>query len=320
MVAKGRKMTMANSEVEAAFREYLHRIELNPARVALASKRYGAIKKQLESELSGALVKQVGSFQRKTKIRPESDNEALDIDVLVVFATAHEFSANGLSPADGLKRVKGGLTDDGTYEAMRPRTDAPVVTLVYADGFRFELIPAYQDRTGRHTTREDPPSYLVATNDGWCPNDYDYDARAITAINQSAVVRGKVVPLIKILKKFNRIHDIPLTSFHVELLVATKLVSRLKEWQAKGYTWGYRHMVAEFFSGSAGVIGQSLQVPDSVTPPYKSDLSLWTISSIRKRYEEFGSRAWRLCEAEADLLAWAKFMGDPFPKFLPKET
>lgn len=61
---------MATLPVDEAFREALGRIELNPSRVELASQRYNAVKASIESALPGKTLRQIGSFQRKTKIRP----------------------------------------------------------------------------------------------------------------------------------------------------------------------------------------------------------------------------------------------------------
>jgi len=76
---------MAFSSVNEAFIELLKRIELNPARVTLASQRYNAIKTTVENALPGKTVSQIGSFQRKTKIRPADLGDALDIDAVVNF-------------------------------------------------------------------------------------------------------------------------------------------------------------------------------------------------------------------------------------------
>ncbi len=120
------------SDVDRAFDEYLHRIELNPARVTKISQRYNSVKKQIESQLNGAKVKQVGSFQRKTKIRPITDNDNLDIDALVILSRADRFVKDGLSPSRAMEKVRDSLQSDDTYKTMRPHSDSPVVVLKHA--------------------------------------------------------------------------------------------------------------------------------------------------------------------------------------------
>ncbi|MCL4318828.1 MAG: hypothetical protein M1596_02890 [Firmicutes bacterium] len=306
------------SDVDRAFDEYLHRIELNPARVAKISERYNSVKKQIESQLNGAKVKQVGSFQRKTKIRPITDNDNLDIDALVILSRAERFVEDGLSPSRAMEKVRDSLKSDDTYKTMRPHSDSPVVVLKYADGFQFEFIPAYIDGTGKYIKRTEPASYLVATSKGWMPNDYDYDAECITALNQSSTVQGKLVPFIKIIKMFSRDHEIPLKSFHTELLVAISLIPRLKDWEAHGYTWGYKHMLAEYFSAAARSVQTPAHLSGSVTPLQDSHLSSKQLISIGKDFKTLGEETWKLCKVDGPqgVRAWARFMGSRFPETL----
>src|SRR5437870_10782597 len=113
-------------------------LELNPARAALASQRYNAVKATIERALPGKTVSQVGSFQRKTKIRPADLSDALDIDVAVNFMrfTHYATAGNGVSPAGALETVRHALASNETYKVMDPGKNHPVVTLQYADDMK----------------------------------------------------------------------------------------------------------------------------------------------------------------------------------------
>ncbi len=87
---------MPVTSVDEAYKELLSRIELNPARVALASQRYNAVKTALEAALPGKTLRQIGSFQRKTKIRPVDLSDRLDIDVVVSFGRFFQYAAPGI--------------------------------------------------------------------------------------------------------------------------------------------------------------------------------------------------------------------------------
>ena len=134
---------MAFSSVNEAFEELLRRIELNPARATVASQRYNAVKAAIESALPGKTVSQVGSFQRKTKIRPADLSDGLDIDAVVSFMrfTQYAVGGNGVTPAGALEAVRRALTSNEIYRVMEPEKDHPVVTLQYADDMKIELIP-----------------------------------------------------------------------------------------------------------------------------------------------------------------------------------
>jgi Second Messenger Oligonucleotide or Dinucleotide Synthetase domain len=177
--------------VDEAFKELLRRIELNPSRVALASQRYSAIKAAIESALPGKTLHQIGSFQRKTKIRPADMSDKLDIDVLVSFGYFFQYARNpaeGISPGKTLEIVRQGLRWNETYRIMPQEQDHPIVRLAYADQMAIELAPAFADLTGQHSHGPDGPTcYIVAASPyTWVTADYDYDARLITALNSSS--------------------------------------------------------------------------------------------------------------------------------------
>ena len=86
---------MAFQTVNEAFEELLRRIELNPARVELASQRYSAVKNTIERVLPGKYVSQIGSFQRKTKIRPIDLGDSLDVDAVVSFGRFTQYATDG---------------------------------------------------------------------------------------------------------------------------------------------------------------------------------------------------------------------------------
>src|SRR5260370_34787175 len=87
---------MPVTSVDEAYNELLRRIELNSARGALASQRYNAVKTALEAALPGKTLRQIGSFQRKTKIRPVDLSDRLDIDVVVSFGRFFQYAAPGI--------------------------------------------------------------------------------------------------------------------------------------------------------------------------------------------------------------------------------
>src|SRR5436189_5807737 len=112
--------------ISEAFEELLRRLELDPTRAARASQRYGSVKNLIETSLAGKTVAQVGSFRRKTKIRPNNPNDSLDIDAIVCFGDAHRLVADGtgIPPSTALETVRRALASDRTYRLMGPESDA----------------------------------------------------------------------------------------------------------------------------------------------------------------------------------------------------
>jgi len=309
---------MSYSTIAEAFDELLKRIELNPARVDLASQRYNAVKATVERELPGKAVSQIGSFQRKTKIRPADLSDGLDIDVVVSFKrfTQYATDGSGVSPAGTLETVRRAVTSNETYRVMAPEIDHPVVTLQYADDMKIELIPAFVDCTGDHphpgTLHE---CYVIGTASGaWIPADYDYDAAMISALN--ARTKMRLVPCIKLAKAYFRNVHMPLKSFHTELLAATTVPDIIAEWDGKSYRYGYEFLLAEFLRRAANSLTTPVQLAGSFSPPINSDLTQLRLASLGTWLKGRSDEAWKLAQVKdvkQALVGWRAFFGEPFP-------
>lgn len=303
-----------------AFREYMSRIELNPTRVELASQRYNSVKARIELALPGHQVKQIGSFQRNTKIRPSDLSDRLDIDVLVIRGPAYWIASPGgygITPHMALSELREALVSDGTYRVMNPRTDAPTVVLEYADGFAMEFVPAFADKTGLHPHGPgEPDCYLVGTSGGnWVAADYDYDAMIISRLN--ALCDRELVPAIKMIKAFLRTYGAPLKSFHIEVLCALTLPNAIAAWRTNGWRWGYHHLLAYFLSNAHRYLNSPIRLPGSYSAPVDSDLNTSQLREIGAFLSRLGEWAWWLCErgdVPEGLSGWREFMGHPFPR------
>ncbi|MCL4516328.1 MAG: hypothetical protein M1379_12185 [Firmicutes bacterium] len=303
--------------VSNAFSELLSRIELNPTRVQLASQRYNAVKTLIEKALPGKDVTQIGSFQRKTKIRPVDLSDHLDIDVLVSFGPASKiarFPERGITPIEALKTVRDALSSDKTYRIMKPKTDAPTVVLEYADDFSMELVPAFADKTGLHS-HEFCNCYLVGNASGnWVPADYDYDAAMISALN--AICHGALVPSIKMIKAFIRGYNVKLSSFHIEILSSLIVPQAIAKWEVERLSWGYQHILAYFLSNVGYFMLGPASIPGSYSPPVDSRLSFTELQALGGIWMKFGSLAMSICklgDTPQALDVWRQFFGNPFP-------
>lgn len=310
-------------DIKEAFAETLSRIELNPTRVQLASQRYNAIKQVIEQALPEKTITQIGSFQRKTKIRPLDSGDKLDIDLLVKFKTVtwSLFGMPGVwdSPESALEKIQKALTAHPTYSVMRPKPDAPTVVLTYADQFTFEIVPALVDKIGNHNHQPgEPDCYLVGLKpDKWELADYDYDAAYIS--NRNKQTDGKLVPIIKLIKAFLRGHGLspdPLKSFHVEMLCARIIPPIIASWGAYGLPWGYHQILAYFLSNVGKQLASPASIPGSYSPPMQVNLSGSNMQTLKNKIDQFGQTAQQLCRLKDDpdlLKRWREFFGSPFP-------
>jgi SMODS domain-containing protein len=316
---EGLDKEMAFATVADAFLELLTRIELNPARVTLASQRYNAVKTTIENALPGKTVSQIGSFQRKTKIKPADLGDALDIDAVVSFGRFYKYAGageSGTTPSNALEIVRRALISNRTYHVMTPQTDHPVVILEYADDMKIELTPAFADATG---ARPHPGSsidcYIAGSASGdWKPSDYDFDAAMISSLN--GMTKQRLVPTIKMVKTYFRNIEMPLKSFHTELLVATTVPAIIAEWDAKNYSYGYEFILAQFLRVASQALTNPVQLPGSYTSPVNSHLTQVHLAGLGTYLSGRADEAWRLAKLEDKtqaLAGWRPFFGEPFP-------
>lgn len=305
---------MPLSSVDEAFKELLRRIELNPSRIALASQRYNAVKAAIETALPGKNLRQIGSFQRKTKIRPADLGDGLDLDVVVSFGPFYQYAGSGtrgVTPAEALGVVRQALRSNEIYRVMPQQEDHPTIRLEYADQMAIELAPAYEDATGKHSHGPNGPNcYIVGASPfTWVEADYDYDAGVISALN--GLSEEKLIPSIKLVKSYFRNAGVPLKSFHTEVLVANTVPGLVSEWKGK-YRYGYHHILAAFLSRVSQIIGAPTNLYGSFSPPIDSGLSVTTLSSVGAFLAGRAAEAWRLCSTDA-IAGWREFFGEPFP-------
>ena len=301
--------------VDDAFKELLSRIELNPARVALASQRYNAIKNVLEAALPGKSVRQIGSFQRKTKIRPTDLSDRLDLDVVVSFGRFYNYAASGTegtTPGRALDILRHAIWSNDTYRVMPQAQDHPSLRIEYADQMAIEFVPAFEDLTGQHSHGPTGPNcYIVgSTPYMWVPADYDYDAHLIGTLN--SFTEGRLVPSIKMVKAYLRNVSAPLKSFHTEILVANIVPGLISEWKGKGYRYGYNHILAATLANISKTITVPAVLPGSFSPPVNSGLNVATLVALGTFLATKAAAAWQLCAANT-VQGWREFFGEPFP-------
>lgn len=305
--------------IDEAFKTTLSRIELNAARVELASGRYAAVKGALEEAIPGSRVRQIGSFQRRTKIRPRDLGDELDIDVVATVGTATRMASpgeNGLTPQGALERVKSALIGNLTYKSMSPRVDAPVVSITYADKLMIEVVPAFVNKMVKaRAAPQDAECYLIGTSAGqWKPADYDYDAQYITAAN--AVAASYLVPASKLVKMFVRNQGLDIKSFYIEVLCSLIVPKLVSEWQAKRYKWSHHHVFAHTLSRMARQLGPPVVIPGSYSLPVSSGLDSRREGRAKDLLIDKARIALSLTDRSGDariVEAWRALFGDPFP-------
>ena len=97
-----------------------------------------------------------------------------------------------------------------TYPTSKIRSDGQAVTIQQSGGFKIDVIPAYSI---------DSNTYMIPNQRGqtWIQCNPQTHISYLTDWNQT--INGKLKPLIKMVKCWVKVHEVPIKSFHIELLV-----------------------------------------------------------------------------------------------------
>ncbi len=243
--------------------------------------------------------KLIGSYDRDTLTRYLKEG---DIDLMVVLNYgAHKDWDNKEGVHKALKKFKEIL--DEAYPNTAHRVDRNCVTMQLSN-FRFDVVPAFMIKEGGY---EIPDTYR---NGGeWIATKPVEFAAEVTRINKN--MSNNFIPLIKMIKGWNREQSKPLRSFHLECLL-------VKHYKNCTSDYNYPSMVKVF-------LGK--------LPEYLGNASYDPITGDRVDYylgnkkEEFVNRAKKAADqaelafttqdtdVEFSIDQWKDLLGEFFPTY-----
>ena len=193
--------------VQASFDQYRSNLELTDRQEALVSIRWRAVVAALETRLSlhPERSRLSGSWDRNTITKHLSEG---DVDVMVIL----DYSVHGgWDTADGtaacLDRFKSILS--AAYPNTENRKDRNCINMRFRE-FRLDVVPTFRYADGHYSI---PDSIRRL----WVPTDPIRFQVGVTAINRQ--MGGGFVPLIKMMKGWNRHSDWRIRSFHLECMM-----------------------------------------------------------------------------------------------------
>jgi hypothetical protein len=208
--------------VKQSFSEFLSNLEISDRQVEKVSNCHNNVVKTIESVLtlnSGGKSRLIGSYDRKTLTRYLSEG---DVDVMVVlhYGNNKDLVDGFGSPARTLDKFKKILSDE--YPKTVMRRDRNCVTMQLSE-FSLDVVPAVKYDSGNYRIPDSVDNKWIDTN----PAKF---ADLITSINKNT--NSMVVPVIKMLKRWNKNNGDVLSGYHIECLVYKHY---------KGYTQGYTY-------------------------------------------------------------------------------
>jgi len=192
--------------VDQAFAEFAAKITPTPVQDNVMAARSGAVRGFLDETFGSSSnmpilsTRIIGSASRKTLIRPVED-----VDILAVFTHGQVWSQYQGNSQTFLYRVTDALSK---YRVEVVGARGQVVRLFYDAPPHVEIAPVFRMTAGGYV--------LPSGTGGWLATD---PVAHETFMNQrEQALGGHLRPLVRMLKRWNRVHSGRLKSFHLEVM------------------------------------------------------------------------------------------------------
>jgi hypothetical protein len=288
--------------VSDRFEKFLGNITLTDVQLADGKTKHEGIITCLNKHYYGSTsatsnARLVGSWGKYTRIRPPRD---IDVLFALPYSVYQRFEQRpGNKQSQLLQEVKGVL--GSTY----PRTDISGdrhVVLVPFESFSVEVVPAFLLKSEQF--------WVCDTDSGGRYKTFDPTAELNHLVNSDKATAGNTRHLVRMMKCWQAVCNVPLKSFWIELLV----VEFLSKWANSGKTTVYYDWMVRDFLGYL-----SLQAPwASVIVPGTNEL-IPLGDKWKSKAESAHGRAKTAVEYEANGLPydagveWQKIFGTYIP-------
>jgi len=275
--------------VGQAFEVFKSALEITQPEQDAATSSQERLRARLERRLTILEDFLSGSYKRDTKIRPLTD-----IDLLVVLDPAY-FT---YGPAGVLRLLASHLR--ASYPNSRLRIQNRSVNLAFLR-FGFDVVPAFYRQGGGLLI----PSMKC---NSWTSTNPKAHEKALSDANLAC--GGKLKPLIKMVKCWNRSRGGKLQSFHIEVLALEVLGPPVQDYQTAAF---------EFFGQAADRIQYPCFDPAGLGPPVDDYLNRPARLAASRLLMAAARSAQRALELEwrgrnaAARAVWGQIFRKPFP-------
>lgn len=242
-------------------------------------------------------VKVIGSAARKTLIRPVDD-----LDVFAVFDDRQVWSQYQSSSQQLLYRVREALSD---YSVRTIGSRGQAVRLFYTNGPNVDITPAFPfyDFLGVHR------AYVIPRGDGTWQHTDPYQHTEFMA-GRNTALGGYLKPLVRLLKRWNRVHSSRLGSFQLEMVTQATfagLGSSMRENAQDFFNYADGFLHVNDPAGHSGDLGASLTYPQEQA--IKQSFATAADHAQRARSAEAA------CDVAEALRQWRIIFGNEFPSY-----
>jgi hypothetical protein len=192
--------------IQQSFAVFRSNLEITNLQTSTVSTRQANVRSVIESGMVVLDTFLTGSYSRSTMIAPLKD---ADVDIFVVLDPKYYHNYNGQNGGQG------GLLDLVKRTLLKTYTTTPdisrngqAVTIRFSD-FVVDVVPGFNREGGGYLIPNSVPK-------SWLATDPKKHVDLVAASNKSH--NGDLVPLIKMIKAWNRGHSSFFRTFHLEVL------------------------------------------------------------------------------------------------------
>jgi len=236
--------------IKQGFEKLRQNLEITGLQEQTVSTRQTNVREAVEKELTVLDSFLTGSYRRRTMVAPLGE---ADVDIFVVLSSKY-FEQGG--QASVLDKVKQALKK--TYKTPDISRNGQAVTILFRD-FKVDVVPGFNREGG---------GFLIPDSIGkrWISTDPKKHVELWTASNKAH--DGNLVPLIKMIKGWNKTHSALFSSFHLECMVREILtnVTISNFWSGARYV--FQHAKDKVYvpvydpAGYGGDVGASMPLMD----------------------------------------------------------
>ena len=282
--------------VSEAFRQFRSNLEITSLQEATTSTRQQNVRDAVEADFTVLESFLTGSYRRNTMIAPLKD---ADVDVFVVLDPKY-YAANNqrtllISVMATLKK------EYPTTPQIKP--DGQAVTISFKD-FKVDVVPGFYRRDGGFLIPDANRNLWIATN----------PKKHVELWSESNKIHnGSLVPMIKMLKCWNRENGGLLRSFHLEVLARDVFQGVEITDYSSGARWFFDKARAKVWTKISDPAGYA----DDVAPYLTKAEADRVIAALDRDYQKaIGAESHAAYGYERTAIEeWKQIFGDYFPAY-----
>jgi hypothetical protein len=291
---------MATS-IEESFSKLRQNLEISDYQKTTVSIRQQGVREVLEREVTLVDSFLTGSYARHTLISPLKE---ADVDIFVVLDAKYFYQYNGTNGGQA------GLLDFIKRILLKTYTRTPsisrngqAITIAFSE-FKIDVVPAFNRKGG---------GYLIpnANTQKWIETDPKVHVRLMS--DQNAIHNDDLIPLIKMIKGWNREVDNAFHSFYLELIAIDILKNVTITNFSSGMLYFFEHgrEKVKYTATDPAGYGSNVQGLNTLSG-VTAAVNLFQNAYSKALAAEFYSKAGEIRSA---IEMWQKIFGKYFPSY-----